>query len=363
MKVTVFGHPFSPIGMGEQLASFSDSLSACYFEHEIFDIYSSTDSLLGQERAWLKPKLTSDPNNCDIRIFHINGDEIDEVLTELEKCNFELSSAYNIIMPAWELETYPERWHEGINLFNEVWAISDFVKTAFDKFYTGSVRLIGQSCERKNGAIYTRKYFGLRDSSHVILGFFDESSYFTRKNPYALLELLESLERKIPDEDYQIVIKTKNVDSISSFQAKSHSKLKTISGNLTYDEITSLISCSDTFVSLHRSEGLGRGGAEAILLEKNAVVTNYSGVLEYTAHDLVHPVDYKLVKCNPDDYPYCEGQHWAEPSLTHATEILTSLIIDNSPISSNKSYPNSITRFGVGNRAISAIKHIKLSKI
>ena len=128
MKVTVFGHPFSPIGMGEQLASFSDALSACYFEHNIFDVYSSVSSLQNRDRSWLQSKLTNNVNDCDVRIFHINGDEVGDVLNELKNYNFEMDAAYNIIMPAWELEKYPTAWQEGINLFDEVWAISTFVK-------------------------------------------------------------------------------------------------------------------------------------------------------------------------------------------------------------------------------------------
>tara|TARA_B000000460_G_C21538428_1_gene404548 strand:- start:7671 stop:8759 length:1089 start_codon:yes stop_codon:yes gene_type:complete len=359
MKVTVFGHPFSPIGMGEQLASFSDALSACYFEHNIFDIYSSVSSLQNRDRSWLQSKLTNNVNDCDVRIFHINGDEVEDVLKELKNYNFEMDAAYNIIMPAWELENYPTVWQEGINLFDEVWAISTFVKNAFEKFFTKPVRLIGQACERKNGAIFSRKYFGLRDSAHIILGFFDESSYFTRKNPYALLELLEQLEQQIPEEDFQIVIKTKNVDSISSFKAKAHTKLKTISGNLSYDEITSLISCSDTFVSLHRAEGLGRGGAEALLLGKNAVVTNYSGVTEYTDHPLVHPVNYELVDCKEGDYPFCAGQVWAEPSVEHAAELITNIILTEKNSEITEAYPDSITKLGVGNRVIEALTIIQ----
>jgi len=359
MNVVLVGHPFSPIGMGEQLVSLSTALASCYFEHKIFDIFPEHRNVHNTERDWLESRLTTDINNADVRIFNINGDEIDTVISQLEKNGMQWDSAYNIIMPAWELENYPKEWQNKVNNFDEVWAISKFVQKCMQKFFHKKVRHIGQSCERRKGAIYSRKYFDLKDSAHVILGFFDESSYFSRKNPHALLDVLEQLEDALPNEDFQIVIKTKNFNKESSFTAKSHPKLKLISGNLTYDEITSLISASDTFVSLHRAEGLGRGGAEAILLGKNAVITGYSGVEDYMMHSSVYPVSFDLVECKPNEYPFCEGESWAEPNIEQAVEILKNLILNKrNTIDFSEPFPISITNLGVGNKALHAISDI-----
>ena len=359
MKVVLVGHPFSPIGMGEQLVSLSAALSTCYFEHKIFDVFPSHQDIRETDRDWLKPIITTDINDADVRIFNINGDEVDDVLNQLKSFGLEWDKAINVIMPAWELENYPVEWQSKVNLFDEVWAISHFVKQCMEKFFKGTVRHIGQACERRKGAVYSRKYFGLSDSAHVILGFFDESSYFTRKNPGALVEVLEKLEEQLPNEDFQVVIKTKNFNKKSSFSAKSHPKLKQISGILTYDEITSLISISDTFISLHRSEGLGRGGAEAILLGKNAVITGYSGVEDYIEHPLAKAVKFKLIECRPGDYPHCEGQKWADPDIGHAVNILKTIIIEKEIIGEriNES-PKTITNLGVGESVLKALENI-----
>jgi glycosyltransferase involved in cell wall biosynthesis len=363
MKVVLVGHPFSPIGMGEQLVSLSAALSSCYFQHQIFDVFPSLQNVNESERDWIKPIVTQDINDADIRIFNINGDEVDEVICQLNKNGLDWNCAINIIMPAWELSNYPVEWQEKLSIFDEIWAISNFVKECMSKFFDGPVRHIGQSCERRKGAIYSRKYFGLSDSAYTILGFFDESSYFTRKNPDALVKVLNRLEEEIPDEDFQIVIKTKNFNKESSFSTKSHPKLKQISGNLSYDEITSLIAATDTFVSLHRSEGLGRGGAEAALLGKTSVITGYSGVADYLHHPLVYPVKYKLVECKNGDYPHCKGQSWAEPDIEHAVSILIDLI-KGSCVKENdgKLGLENITNLGVGFKAISAITEIAETK-
>ena len=136
-------------------------------------------------------------------------------------------------------------------------------------------------------------------------------------------------------------------------------RLKQISGILTYDEITSLISISDTFISLHRSEGLGRGGAEAILLGKNAVITGYSGVEDYIEHPLAKAVKFKLVECRPGDYPHCEGQKWADPDIGNAVNILKTIIIEKEIIGEriNES-PKTITNLGVGESVLKALENI-----
>jgi glycosyltransferase involved in cell wall biosynthesis len=61
-------------------------------------------------------------------------------------------------------------------------------------------------------------------------------------------------------------------------------------------EVTSLIEVCDCFVSLHRAEGFGLGPAEAMSLAKPAIVTNWSGSVDYMTADNSIAIDYALVK-------------------------------------------------------------------
>jgi len=83
-------------------------------------------------------------------------------------------------------------------------------------------------------------------------------------------------------------------------------------------EIASLIHLCDCFVSLHRSEGFGRGPAEAMLLGKPVIATNYSGNTDFMTARNSLPVDYTLVPVGRDEYPGWQDQVWAEPSVVHA---------------------------------------------
>lgn len=321
MKIQVFGHPYAPIGMGEQLASFSKALDAVYLEHTIYDIYSS--GLEWREtRSWLNSKESEDPNWGTVRIFHINGDEVEACLVYLQKKGFDFNKGKNIIIPAWELSIYPEVWRDAVNMFDEIWCISHFVEKIFsDSWVTPAVKYVGQSAQREKGIMYPRKYFGIKDSSLVFLGFFDQSSYFTRKNPFALVKLYKDLREKYPYGDFQLILKVKNLNNQAEVNIEGlDENVVLINKNLSYDETTALIDCCDIFVSLHRAEGFGRGAVEAVLREKRAIVTNFSGVEDYSADESIIPIAYKLIKVKEGEYPYYKGQVWADPDINEAVE-------------------------------------------
>ena len=81
-------------------------------------------------------------------------------------------------------------------------------------------------------------------------------------------------------------------------------------------------------LSLHRSEGFGRGIAEAPLLEKPVIVTGYSGNMDFTNPQNACLVDYQLVDVGPDEYPHAAGQRWADPDLEQAAEYMRRVVRD-----------------------------------
>jgi hypothetical protein len=91
-------------------------------------------------------------------------------------------------------------------------------------------------------------------------------------------------------------------------------------------ETKSLINASDCFVSLHRSEGFGRGTGEAMFLGRLAMATAWSGNLDYMTNDNSLLVDCDLVPVQTGEYPFGEGQRWANPNADHAAALLDGLI-------------------------------------
>jgi glycosyltransferase involved in cell wall biosynthesis len=87
---------------------------------------------------------------------------------------------------------------------------------------------------------------------------------------------------------------------------------------LTDRETKSLIKLCDCFLSLHRSEGFGRGLAEAMYLGKPVIATGYSGNLDFTNEHNSCLVDYRLIPVRDHEYPFASGQKWADPDIEHA---------------------------------------------
>ena len=86
----------------------------------------------------------------------------------------------------------------------------------------------------------------------------------------------------------------------------------------------------DCFVSLHRSEGFGLGLAEAMLLGKPAIATNYSGNLSFMNARNSLLVDYTLTEIARSGPIYTKGNVWAEPSVEHAAACMRKLYDDRS---------------------------------
>ncbi|ULU25212.1 glycosyltransferase [Dyella terrae] len=95
---------------------------------------------------------------------------------------------------------------------------------------------------------------------------------------------------------------------------------------MTDNDTKNLVRCCDAFVSLHRSEGFGRGLAEAMYLGKPVVATAYSGNMDFMDSDTAHLVGYDLVPLKAGDYPHGEGQKWADAHVDEAAAHMITLV-------------------------------------
>jgi glycosyltransferase involved in cell wall biosynthesis len=89
--------------------------------------------------------------------------------------------------------------------------------------------------------------------------------------------------------------------------------------------LSALCDCS---LSLHRSEGFGRGPAEAMLLGKPVIVTDYSGTRDFATRETALLVDYELVPVAADEYPGASGQVWAEADIAEAAAAMRKIAGD-----------------------------------
>jgi glycosyltransferase involved in cell wall biosynthesis len=329
VDVTFIGHPFAPIGMGEQLRSHIAACARLHLTHGVHDIFRYAQrsdpahfSVIGDRERDSVPR--------GIRIFHVNGDEVDSVVAAFEARGNSFEDGHNIIVPAWELPGYPAAWAAKLARFDEVWALSRFIQAALARAGVAS-HLVGQSVETEPMAFLPRRFFGIRESAFVLLHFFDLSSYASRKNPLAVLELARRLRAEQPFLDLQLVLKVKNIEAgAQAWAAQLHPEpwIRVIDTPLDSVATRSLINACDCFVSLHRAEGFGRGLGEAMALGRLALGTGWSGNMDFTTATNSLLVRSTLVALQPDEYPHWQGQSWAEPDLDHARELLRPVLAD-----------------------------------
>jgi glycosyltransferase involved in cell wall biosynthesis len=331
-ELTVVGHPFAAIGMGEHARSAWRALQAAHTPAGLVDIYGlDRNKDVDFERdfaAHVRPGL-----GRGVNLFCINGDEVEQALGVLSADAFR--DAYNIIYPAWELSKYPAPWARKLELFDEVWAPSEFIRDAVQGAVSRPVVHMPLAVDLKLTSFLGRRHFGIPEHAVVYLFAFDFSSYPARKNPDAVLDAFEALVAERPDAPIHCVIKSKGGpadhpgrEALRARTAKMHERVQTITRELSDNENKNLMRCADAFVSLHRSEGFGRGMAEAMALGRVAIGTGYSGNLDFMTPETTLLVDHQIVDVGPDEYIYPEGQVWADPSVEQATRLMAQVLDD-----------------------------------
>jgi len=329
VPITFVGHPFAPIGMGEQMRSHIAACRALGLDIGVFDIFRYAQRVDTGHRDLIGDRETREVPG-GVRIFHVNGDEVERVLDAFDARGAVFEDGFNIVVPAWELPAYPAEWATQLRRFDEVWALSSFIR---DSLATAGIEapLIGQSVQMPPGPCLPRRHFGIRESAFVLLNFFDLSSYATRKNPEAVLALLDRIRAEHPFLDVQLVLKVKDGERGADAWAETLApdpRVKVIATPLDSFETRSLINACDCFVSLHRAEGFGRGLGEAMMLGRLAMGTGWSGNLDFMNADNSLLVRHGMVRLRSTDYPHWEGQSWAEPDVEHAYALLQPVLAD-----------------------------------
>jgi len=329
LPVTFVGHPFAPIGMGEQLRSHLSAASRALIDWRVLDIFRYAQRSDPAHFAVVGTREITEPPG-GIRIFHINGDEVENVINAFTARGGDFDAGYNIIAPAWELPIYPKQWAAQLARFDEVWALSEFLR---ESLATAGLRShwVGQAVQTEPGPLLPRRAFGIRESAFVLLHFFDLSSYAERKNPGALLDLFQRLRQDAPFADLQLVLKVKNGEKPAEEWARTldlDGHVKVIDTPLDTFGVRSLIATCDCFVSLHRAEGFGRGLGEAMALGRLALGTGWSGNVDFMTPENSLMVRSRLVPVGADAYPFGRGQEWAEADVDHAFDLVRGVLAD-----------------------------------
>lgn len=241
------------------------------------------------------------------------------------------AGVYQIAYWAWELENVPEEWKELAGTIDEIWAPTPFVANAMRKTLPVPVYDMLPGLRVAEVAELPRARLGLRQDEFVFLFMFDMLSSFERKNPLALVAAFRRA--FAVDEKVRLVIKISRgaaePEQLARLQEHAAgANILVIDALVSRAEAYGYIALADGVVSLHRAEGFGMLLAEAMLLGKPTIATNYSGNTAFMTPANSVLVDFERVEIATSGPIYKAGNRWADPSVEHAAAAMRRLFDD-----------------------------------
>lgn len=210
-------------------------------------------------------------------------------------------------------------------------AMSDFNAEYFRREFNAPVYKILYPLRRVDVSIpprdEVRMRHGIGKEDFMVLFTFDFGSY-RRKNPIAAMRAFATALADATGA--KLVFKTMG--------AKSHrpeseelereavrlgigEKFLHIAEYIPHADLYGLTAACDVYLSMHRGEGFGIGMAEAMLMGRPVVATDWSANTEFCRPGSSFPVKYSLAPVKPSDY-FPSMQEWAEPDIDDAARHL-----------------------------------------
>ena len=263
-----------------------------------------------------------------------------------------LRERYTITSWPWETQQWPDTFFPLLKAADELWCSSRFIATALEgpaadfnlPYFVMPMAAEIQNPDKYCSAVYrteVRSRYSIPDGKVLFTYAFDFNSTAIRKNPIAVVEAFQRafpLPHLSATDGFQcsthplsnkVALILKTFPSrrfcperfILELRIKEDPRIVLIEDDMSRDELLSLFGACDVFLSLHRSEGFGRGLAEALQLGVDVISTGFGGNTDFCKGPLSHSVDWRSVPIPRNSYPHAEGHTWAEPDLDHAVDI------------------------------------------
>jgi len=261
----------------------------------------------------------------DVTVVHVQPEPLFDTAYERADLFERSPRPYRIGYWYWEFDSVPDSWVTHAQKVDEVWAATEFVARGLRERLSVPVRTLFPGVQLAPYMRRSKSHFGLSEEPYTFLFVFHMMSVMERKNPLGLIRAFKSAFGE--DEGVRLVLKTSFGDRHPEQfdvlkKAAVGANIVLINEVYTPDNLLSLMDACDAYVSLHRSEGLGLTMAEAMLMGKPVIATNFSGNVDFMDESNSLPVSYKLVKLGQAIPPYDADLEWAEPSVEHAAQLM-----------------------------------------
>ncbi|MDP6732360.1 MAG: glycosyltransferase [Gammaproteobacteria bacterium] len=314
------------MGLGEGARADARALEAADIDFGILNFELGNPGRMA-DLSWQAREVTDASFNTFL--IHVNGDFLATAKRSLPTYFYE--DRYVIAYWAWELEELPEIWISALEEADEIWVPSEFVARAVRKHASIPVTIIPHCIDLSPSKAFSRQDLQLPAERFLFLSMFDTRSIAERKNPFAAIKAFQ--QAFAPDDgSVGLVLKVNNADAINAdqlqYKLQDSTNIFILDEAHTREEINSLLTQINCYVSLHRSEGFGLGPAESMCLGKPTIMTNWSGNTDFMTADNCVPVDYRLIPIERDYGPYKAGQRWADANIDEAAAAMYRLASD-----------------------------------
>jgi glycosyltransferase involved in cell wall biosynthesis len=258
-------------------------------------------------------------------LFHVNADA---AASTVEMCGPALHRGRaNVAYWYWETEAFPARWTDRFAYFDEIWVASEFCRRSIAKISPIPVTIVPPP------VIVDPAVAGGTPSGGPFrfLTICDAQSGVERKNP---LGAVRAFARAFPsDRGVLLSVKIGNAESapglLDSLRRAAETSNVEIDGRAaSRSDVERLLAECDAYVSLHRAEGFGFVIAEAMLLGKPVIATDYSGSQDFVDEAAGFPVPFRPVRLDRTVGPYEAGTRWAEPEEEEAARTMRRVVED-----------------------------------
>lgn len=347
--VNVIGYVFGQLGIGEDLRMTARSLQAAKIPFCIVNFSSGHDIALNDLSLARHVLPDGQLGTYAINLF---------CMTPLETGRYyamqggaQWRGRYTIGYWPWELSRWPQQFELVYPLVDEVWVSTTHTQDALmssahpplDKPVKLMPLVVAPESRRQKlrapeARHAIRRRFRLPIHAKLFCFSFDLNSSIQRKNPQSCIQ---AFLRAFPKTEWSrlkvgMVIKThalrtehREYKKLKMLAAQDN-RIHIIEGTLPRPELMAFYAACDVFVSLHRAEGFGRALAEALQLGLHLIATDYSGNTDFCRRpefkNQVSLIPYRLIKVRKGQYPYAEGQVWANPSIAAAAKAMRDFV-------------------------------------
>ncbi len=220
-----------------------------------------------------------------------------------------LGSKYRIIYSMYESDDIPHRWVEHVKAADEIWVPSEFCGYLFAK-YNPNIRLVPWGYDE---SLYNHNY---PEVVNDVFTFASAGVMGIRKGTDILVS---AFTKAFPNNDgVRLIIKSRDSKSLPQTSDK---RITIIDTDYDDDQMVNFYHSADCVVQPSRGEGFGVPAIEAAACGTPALVTNWSGPVDYIDNNGIWGIDIQpeLVRVRG---MLAAHSKWAEPSKQHLAYLM-----------------------------------------